>query len=752
MAQINSMKQISARNMGFRVNIMKWSNKMDLIAIVSNDKAEVIIQRLNWQKICTFLPSIENVNVKAISWQPDETIIAVAYSNGKVVLFDVEKDDEIYSFDLNYEIETLHWTKPVSTSDYADSFDSKNDLNYENYLPPLPNLNSLSSSARRNTINFSKGSPSFLIISLVTGEICISVLGVLPCGTIDIKKHLQTPNDYKILDVQMGSTFDEIILFVKDGLQIKILVFKNNVLSKYIKPLLNLARKHGHILETLSYIKETIQCIVEAWETVLLEMDNKLTKYANSQPEGTISADFLELLMFGVATPELEKFLTRDLTEKGLKKLGTSIELSYSTIQNLVVKPLHSAAVKLFFHLNTIKGLSENTYFYKDFLTVDTTEKAISSAGSFLLKILELQQTIDQSVTDYKIFWCWLSVVIVRLLDEPLPDDVAAVTQEDITYLAEFLNNFDDCIFEKDGTQVRRKFNLERVGQYLEDSKINFPQKCDNSQQWNKLLNENECLQKSKYIFSHHADASLIQEHNALKKSIHNVFIKPNESVGELFKLKSEIDCNIIDVSNFPENLIKTSFFINKFNQSDLLAISVKEKELIFIEMLPQENILRAINIALSYTTRVPFGNKNVFNDMNLKDLQFYNETTLSMLVKDISEDNKISHYFIQFPIDIIKSKCVVRNIDSKINLFNDLPRVHILDILDVNYFKPIDGNCNGIAVSGSRKVASILSDNCKKVRIYEMEIEYDDDEEVDMSSHNNTLMDNSKDSIAFNE
>lgn len=48
---------------------------------------------------------------------------------------------------------------------------------------------------------------------------------------------------------------------------------------------------------------------MEAWETVLLEMDNKLTKYANQQPEGSLSADFLELLVFGYATHEIEDFL-----------------------------------------------------------------------------------------------------------------------------------------------------------------------------------------------------------------------------------------------------------------------------------------------------------------------------------------------------------------------------------------------------------------------------------------------------------
>lgn len=68
---------------------------------------------------------------------------------------------------------------------------------------------------------------------------------------------------------------------------------------------------------------------------------------------------------------------------------------------------------------------------------------ASQNAGAFLIKSLELQQAIEQSTRDYKIFWGWLYGVIIRFLEETVPDEVAAVSQQDITYLAEFLNTFD---------------------------------------------------------------------------------------------------------------------------------------------------------------------------------------------------------------------------------------------------------------------------------------------------------------------
>lgn len=39
----------------------------------------------------------------------------------------------------------------------------------------------------------------------------------------------------------------------------------------------------------------------------------------------------------------------------------------------------------------------------------------------------------------------------MRLMDEPVPDDIAAFSQQDIIYLTEFLSNFD--IFDEGGKQ-----------------------------------------------------------------------------------------------------------------------------------------------------------------------------------------------------------------------------------------------------------------------------------------------------------
>lgn len=70
-----------------------------------------------------------------------------------------------------------------------------------------------------------------------------------------------------------------------------------------------------------------------------------------------------------------------------------------------------------------------------------------------------MQQAIEQSNRDYKIFWGWLYGVIIRLMEESVPDEVAAVTQQDITYLAEFLNTFDQPDEQNKGNFLRLLLN-----------------------------------------------------------------------------------------------------------------------------------------------------------------------------------------------------------------------------------------------------------------------------------------------------
>ena len=209
--------------------------------------------------------------------------------------------------------------------------------------------------------------------------------------------------------------------------QTKLVLFSMPVVASCFDELSTLSDKFGVLEGMMNYISDTLKQISEAWEEILLEMDVKLASYAsklnNDSHSGgscSMAADFLELLTFGISSPELEHFLLQELTEKGLKKLGHSIDVSYSNVQRLVLKYLHTVSQSLNFHLAELMGQVKASDKYSLILGV-TEENIINAqqkAATFWNKGIELQQVIDDSMKSFKAFFRWLYVEILRLSDE----------------------------------------------------------------------------------------------------------------------------------------------------------------------------------------------------------------------------------------------------------------------------------------------------------------------------------------------
>ncbi|XP_059616803.1 anaphase-promoting complex subunit 4 [Phlebotomus argentipes] len=737
MSYSTSIKQIFSKNVRYKIDLMEWNNKMDLIALSQNN--EVLIHRLNWQNIWTHPSPGDSSKVKGICWCPDEKIIAIGYSSGKVILLDVESKEEIFSFQLDGDIVSMCWTqqhiKPTSGSDPDITVEPDDD---GVFLPRLPSLNNVSpTSKKREYVSRAeaKTSLNFLIVGLRTGFVHLSVFGMLPCGTVCLGKHIK--GEFRVIDARVSSDFGFLHVTVATHEALHEMIFENSALPQLLDSLLRVATKHGQILTTMSYIEDVMMGIREAWETVLLEMDNKLTGYSNLCPKGSVSADFLELLVLGTPTPTLETFLRRELPEKGLKRLGNSIEMSYSTIQKLLVQPLDTAIMAICYHLNSVRGMSRDKYHFDGLLTEDVVTEACHKAGQFMMKAFELQQTIDQSTRDYKIFFRWLYVVIIQLMNERVPEDVASITQQEINYLAEFLSNLDD---DEDGESItsERKFNLERVGQYLEDRDLIVLPKKGSLSQWEAFLDENPTLKDSETIYKHDRQASLVQVHNRLRQAVENVFRQPESIIGQNYKLR-----NVIQLAENMDNPVHCTHISLSDGSGDLFAFLVSENLLIFLEA-DKNHMIKCLR--LEFQTKPYFDTKyGQFGDLSFRHLQFYSENILSLLLNNRT-DAECGGCFVQMPVVILRQKATLVDVAEFIDVSAAGNVMNLYTLLDVNYVKVIEGSdWHTIAVSGNRKVTSILSENGKKIKIYETEAADEDEDEMDLSQSTN--MDNSKES-----
>lgn len=221
---------------------------------------------------------------------------------------------------------------------------------------------------------------NLLAIGTKGGHLHLNVFGSFTCAILDMNEYIGC--ECSLVNVGFSENLDTLFVTVKDvGDELKIIVINSAVFKTHTREIFAVASKHERLYTLLDYLSGTITTITESWENILMEMDTKLSKYAAKVPEGGVTADFLDLLMFGICSNELEEFLVHDLTKKGLEKFGQTIEMSYANIQKLLLKYVMKTGQNITYHLAELRGCARMAHKYD--------VSAYPSIFYFLLKILE---------------------------------------------------------------------------------------------------------------------------------------------------------------------------------------------------------------------------------------------------------------------------------------------------------------------------------------------------------------------------
>ncbi|XP_076646934.1 anaphase-promoting complex subunit 4 [Halictus rubicundus] len=710
-----SMRQLEERQLPAEVTKMQWSPKMDLLAI-ANVKGEVTLHRLTWQRVWLLSPLEETDTIVNLAWRPDGKLLAVSYENSKIVcLVDIENKNIIHKTKLSFhnEITCITWLPLMNlVNDSSSSGNKANMLPTGEYLPPLPSLNrSFGQEPERKESLFQ--TLDILFLGLDDGNVTMFVFGMFYCGTI-------TVGHGRVLEISGGS-YKPMWITWKDNSGIKVNRLWCPLLEQNIA-FLKVAQAQANIEYLMDYLSRTLMAISEAWETILLEMDEKLARYAETNPPGGVAADFLELLMIGIPTQNLENFLLRDLTEKGLKKLGHSIEMCYSNIQKLVLKNLTSVGMALVYQLAEMRGMVRLGGPYELLGLTDESiiTNALHASEAFLAKSSEIQQVIDHSMRDYKAFFRWLYVVILRLTDERIPSEVSRVSQQELTFIAEFLRGFDKT---EPGVGGRKGVNLEKLGQYLRRENL---QTCltPEGSEWAAMLDENHCLRDHPLIVKQDLNFSLLQSHAKLITAIHNVF-------GEAYQ--GLVDHFTTSTIPLAPSIAFTSSQIATSNYGLLVAtcdIDHKILRLFKVESSSTEPIslnFRLGTIDVDHRTE-PYS--KTYMDGTIVDLQFYTQEYLSLLV--LNKHSQAS-FLVQLPLN-----------HSRIFGNQDKNPISLSDLISNNWPRPFQGiSVRRLAVSGARKVAAVLSESNRKIRLLETEVEpeEEEDEEDEEDGANDSML-----------
>lgn len=331
-----------------------------------------------------------------------------------------------------------------------------------------------------------------------------------------------------------------------------------------------------------------------------------------------------------------------------------------------------------------------------------------------------MHQVITQFMISFKAFFRWLYTAIIHLMDiQMLPEMTKKNTQQDINCIVEFVKNFDKI--DKKNEDGKGQFTMERLGQYLNDHKLTMLSDSDDNL-WENFLTKNKCIQSDPDIIKHYKSFSLIQQFKHLAASIEEIFVIPKSLISEQVFIKNIINCLNFNIEHLRITKIN---FDSELTLVALLNKSFPADGIYFLEIINGNEI--TVKCCYLYF-------KHIENSENyhVLDAHFYSNNALSVLLQESNISRTGVLY--QFSTVSVRDELVV--IDKDLDIYKqNIPKINAFDLGSAMQ-KYIDGMvCSQFAVSGCRRVSIVLSENRKKVRLFEMEAEEDEEEDADMTN-----------------
>ncbi|XP_064419595.1 anaphase-promoting complex subunit 4 isoform X2 [Latimeria chalumnae] len=665
-----AFRQVGEKQLPNEIIFMVWSPKRDLIAL-ANKIGEVLLHRLaNFHRVWSMPPNESTgKDVTALSWRPDGKILAFSLADTKkVVLCDVEKPEILHSFSVDIPVTSLHWMEVTEEkSGLSPFYNTEGESNV--FLPKLPTLPKNCNTAAKifseeKSDEIMKLLGDMRLNALVLGgnsDIEIYAYGMYKIATVPGVPGsclgLCLSSDLKsmsvIMEVQTSPESEPVITYFQ---------LDTTLLSDCLPEVTRMARKFTHISTLLQYQKLSLTCMCEAWEDILMQMDSRLTKFVQEKNTTTsVQDEFMQLLLWGKASPELQSLLMTQLTVKGLKKLGQSIESSYSTIQKLVISHLQSGSEALLYHLSELKGMALWKQKYEPLgLDAKGIEDAISAVGSFILKANELLQVIDSSMKNFKAFFRWLYLAMMRMSDDHLVE-LYKLTYKDLTFVADFLSeHFNEApeLYDRKG----KYFNVEKVGQYLkdEDEELVSPPNTEGNQ-WFSFLHYSTPLKESPLLFPYHPQKSLHYMKRQMEGLISLCLQKPAEIIGKsvrqticmpLYKVLKSAEA-------FPRLFELPSLWNDKSSNLHYVVFTMlpSSSSKIYIMRTPTD-LSRFTNhlLAVEFGSLLNSSRNESMEECHYSclDARFYDDDTLTVVLKEDLKEEEKGRILAQLPLSSV--------------------------------------------------------------------------------------------------
>ena len=748
-----SFRQLEDKPCSAEILYQEWSPKMDLLALVTVE-GEVWLQRLSWKRVWSISAS-EAGRALTVSWRPDGKILAVAFSDGAIKLFDIENAECVHKTQIETAPTSLNWIEEQKNNMGDETllkdmhiFVEKSNL----YLPSLSHLpkstgalfSKEASQEESDDPKKLKSLPeqlSVLVVGDSSGAVHLFLYGIFKCALVNTSDAFQKRQhcEYQVISATVSHDLKVLSVVVKandhrsDKQPVFLMLYDTGLLSSRCRELVVVAKKVGEVSCLMEYFYSTLQSMSDAWEDILLEMGTKLTEFAAQRltAGSSVSSEFLTLLTRGVTSPELQSFLIHDLTEKGLKKLGNSIENSYTSIQNLALKHLHCVTQSLLYHVTEIHGMSRwNEHFGILGLSEYDIQTVVTSLGSIMLKTQELVHVIETSLKSFKAFFQWLYYIILSLSDAEIPDFVKQRSQREVILVSNFIQ--DQLAVNSQG-----KFTLERVGQYFDPKPLAVKPPFGNND-WTRFVDGHPTLNSSPLLIPNNSTDSLISLSTQLHKHVQKAFAEPMNTVSKSISCWNYFPLCEINSSNTSSLCVTQASVgtpahpIVAFLDDDKLCVTsfkTNQRQLFFTRICV-DNLSSDIEPV-----------KYSFSDVKFYDAEFLSVLLQQQKLDDSDDEEDSLSILAQIRFQWLEEKdfCDVTPVkEICINSLSDPPAINVGP--RITHYRKLTGlRAKHLAVSGTRKVSCVLSSSRRHVRLFEMDAE---DEETEDETDNENMND----------
>jgi len=336
---------------------------------------------------------------------------------------------------------------------------------------------------------------------------------------------------------------------------------------------------------------------------------------------------------------------------------------------------------------------------------------------------------IEEDLRSFRAFFKWLSGVMYRISDEPIPSVFKEFSQEEHAHILGFLQT--QLVKGED----QKSFVLERIGHYLKEEKEVSTEVALNNP-WYSFLQSEPSLRDNPIVIVPVKEKSLTIIGQRLHKKVAQVFDRVAITMAESFTSK-EGPTILIENDDHEEQSCPRISWIERQTDNFLAACVLPcsgSNNYFFIvtlnEQVPPGFTMSKFSIDLASITNQE---RDDINRTVIKDINFYNDDYLTVLVTE-SENCDASSVSVLAQLDV----AALRSVSERQSLEKSMAVTDISQFISkwrcIESFDPLS-----FSVNGSRKVACLLSTNRRRIRIYDMDAE-EEEEDADLTEDESQL------------